>query len=165
MYYNVKTAELLTVCPLNGYLEDGTLVQGLNIADSATQKLCGILPVVSDTPAQPPDTYEDYNARAITVGADEVTIVRTWLPNPLVIPETISPRQIRLWLIDQGVALSTVADVINGIEDELLREKTKIEWEFSPYVERSHPMINALGAALGLSSEQIDQAFIDAAQL
>lgn len=165
MYYNTKTLELLNDCPLNGYLADGTLVQGLDIADSITQKLCGIVPVKSDTPSQPDSTHEDVSQRSITVEDDGAVVVRTWVNNPVIVPSTISPRQIRLWLVTHGIDLSNVDTVINAIVDDTLREKTKIEWEFAPYVERNHPMIDALGSALNLTNEQIDQAFIEAARL
>lgn len=165
MYYNIRNQELLTNIPLNGYYEDGTLVQGLDIADSETQKLCGIVPVVSDTPPQPENTVEDIEQRTVTVEEDGVVVVRVWVPAPVVVPATISPRQIRLWLINHGISLSAVDATIASIENEVLRETTKIEWEFSPYVERNHPMINTLGGALGLTGEQIDQAFIEASQL
>jgi hypothetical protein len=39
----------------------------------------------------------------------------------------------------------------------------RVEWEYAPYVERSHSMLIPLAAALGLTEEQVDQAFIEAA--
>lgn len=165
MYYNTRNHELIGSVPLNGYFEDGTLVQGLDLANAETQKLCGIIPVTSDTPEQPENTVEDVAQRTITVEETGVVVVRVWVPAPVVVPATISPRQIRLWLINHGISLSTVDTTISGIENEVLRETTKIEWEFSPYVERNHPMINTLGASLGLTGEQIDQAFITANNL
>lgn len=168
MYYNTRTNELLSMVPPNGHFADGTLVQGLDLADMETQRLCGILPVKSDTPAQPENTVEDVSQRQIAVEDDGAIVVRVWVSAPAVplnVPSSISPRQIRLWLVEHGISLTTVDNAINGIGDELLREKTKIEWEFSPYVERNHPMIDALGSALGLSQEQIDQAFIEASSI
>lgn len=166
MYYNIRTNQLLDNLPLSGYFDNGTLVQGLNLADSETQKLCGIVPVVSDTPSQPENTVEDVEQRTVTVEENGVVVVRVWVPAPVVVvPATISPRQIRLWLINHGISLSAVDATIASIENEVLRETTKIEWEFSPYVERNHPMINTLGAALGLTGEQIDQAFVEASQI
>jgi hypothetical protein len=41
----------------------------------------------------------------------------------------------------------------------------RVEWEYAPYIERSHPMLGPLGAALGLTDEQIDEAFVSAAAL
>ena len=47
----------------------------------------------------------------------------------------------------------------------VLKQKTLVEWEYAPYIERNHPLIDTLGSALGLTSEQIDQGFITASQL
>ena len=168
MFYNTRNQELLNSLPLNGYFEDGTLVQGLNITDAETQKLCGFLTVKSDSPIQPENTVEDVSQRVVTIEEDGVVVVRVWveiIPEPPMVPVSISPRQIRLWFIQNNIPLSTVENAINSIEDVVLRETTKVEWEYSPYVERNHPMINALGAILGLTPEQIDQAFITASVL
>lgn len=77
-------------------------------------------------------------------------------------PFRISARQIRLWLIQNGIALSQIDDAINNIEDPNTREVVRIEWEFAPYVERSHPWLVPLAESLGLNESQIDQAFSEA---
>jgi len=77
------------------------------------------------------------------------------------VPDKISARQIRLWLIQNGYDLSVVENAINNIEDENLRKITLIEWEYAPYVERNHPMVAAIAQALGLTSVDIDTAFIN----
>jgi hypothetical protein len=168
MFYNTRNQELLNSLPLDGHFEDGTLVQGLELADAETQKLCGFLPVKSDSPIQPENTMEDASQRVVTIEEDGVVVVRVWveaIPEPPMVPVSISPRQIRLWFIQNNIPLATVENAINGIEDVVLREITKVEWEYSPYVERNHPMINNLGAILGLTPEQIDTAFIEASNL
>lgn len=168
MYYNTRTNEIIYNLPLNGYFENGSLVQGLDIAESSTIKLCGYLPIKSDTPSQPENSHEIISERIVQIEDDGVIITRTWEDNPPLIPEipaSISPRQIRLWLIDHNISLSNIDDAINNIEDIYLKEKTKVEWQYSPYIERQHPMISMLGQQLGLNSEQIDAAFIEAAQL
>jgi hypothetical protein len=81
------------------------------------------------------------------------------------VPQTITATQIRLWLFRNGVSLEAVQSAIDAIPDEAARGETRIQWEYAPYVERSHPFINALGQSLGLTSEQIDQAFVEAARL
>lgn len=87
------------------------------------------------------------------------------LPSERYIPNNISARQIRLWLIHNGFQLSQIDDAINTIEDLLTRETVKIEWEYAPYVERTHPWLAPLARSLGLNEEQIDQAFSDASVL
>lgn len=80
-------------------------------------------------------------------------------------PASISARQIRLWLIAHGFSLAQVEQAIDGIPDQQQREMVKVEWEFAPYVERFHPMLVPLAAALGLDSSALDQAFREAATL
>jgi hypothetical protein len=77
------------------------------------------------------------------------------------VPESISARQIRLWLINNGIQLAQVESAINSIEDPVMREITKVEWEYAPYVERNHQMLVPLAQILGLSSDDIDRAFIE----
>lgn len=81
------------------------------------------------------------------------------------VPSTVSARQIRLWLIQHGVSLSQVDAAIASISDPMQRDSVQVEWEYAPYVERSHPMLIPLAAALGLTESQVDQAFIEAAGL
>jgi hypothetical protein len=67
-----------------------------------------------------------------------------------------------LWLVQHGVDLNQIEYLISNIEDPLVRETVKIEWEYAPYVERSHPWLIPLAQSLGLNEEQIDQAFREA---
>lgn len=83
-----------------------------------------------------------------------------WILSTPSVPESVSARQIRLWLINNGIQLTQVDDAINSIQDPIVRETVKVEWEYAPYVERNHPMLMPLAQALGLTEEQIDQAFI-----
>lgn len=86
-------------------------------------------------------------------------------PEPEVIPEQISARQIRLWLVQNGISLGDVEQAINSIQDSMTKEIVKIEWEYAPYVERKHPWLEQLGSALGLDSNAIDHAFVQASKL
>jgi len=86
--------------------------------------------------------------------------------NEPVLPEPrVSARQVRLWLINRGISLSSVERAIDSIEDPILREKTRVEWEYAPYIEKSHPMLVPLSLALGLSEEDLNNAFIEAVGL
>lgn len=178
MFYDVNKNLVLNTCPTDGYLpiteineETNTqttrlaLVQGLDLADFETRKACGILPVISDVPVQPPNTVEDSNQRVVEIQETGVVLIRSWIPAPVIVPETISARQIRLWLVNNNMSLTGVENAINSIVNEQLRESTLVEWEYAPYVERNHPMVETLGQVLGLNSNQIDQAFIEASKL
>jgi hypothetical protein len=77
----------------------------------------------------------------------------------------VSARQVRLWLIQNGISLQSVYDAINTIEDPSLRDSVAVEWEYAPYIERSHPMLVPLAQSLGLSESDIDRAFSEAVSL
>jgi hypothetical protein len=82
-----------------------------------------------------------------------------------VVPATISARQIRLWLVGHGYTMAQVEQAIDGIPDQQQREMVRVEWEYAPYVERTHPMLTSLAAALGLDEAAVNQAFREAATL
>lgn len=81
------------------------------------------------------------------------------------VPESVSARQIRLWLIRQGISLAAVDAAIDAIPDQLQRDSVRVEWDYAPYVERTHPMLVPLASALGLTEAQVDQAFVEAATI
>jgi hypothetical protein len=78
-------------------------------------------------------------------------------------PETVSARQIRLWLIRRGISMAQVDAAIDAIPDQLQRDSVRVEWDYAPYIERSHPMLPPIAQALGLSD--IDAAFREAATI
>lgn len=86
-------------------------------------------------------------------------------PVPPTVPDTISARQIRLWLLQNGISLQMVSDAIATIEDPITRNNVSIEWEYAPYVERTHLMLVPLAQILGLTEEDIDRAFIEAVNI
>jgi hypothetical protein len=81
------------------------------------------------------------------------------------VPESVSARQIRLWLVRHGISLSQVDLAIDAIPDQLQRDSVRVEWDYAPYVERSHPMLIPLASALGLTEQQVDTAFIEASTI
>jgi hypothetical protein len=81
------------------------------------------------------------------------------------VPDQVSARQIRLWLVQHGVSMSTVDDAIASISDQATRDTVRVEWEYAPYVERSHPWLVPMAAALGLDDAAVDQAFREASSL
>jgi len=94
---------------------------------------------------------------------DEATLSVVAVPPP--VPQSVTARQIRLWLVSHGVSLSAVEAAMDAIPDAMQREMVRVEWEYAPYVERSHPMLVPLAAALGLSEAQVDAAFREASTL
>jgi hypothetical protein len=162
MFY--KDNNILLNAPSSVILSNGTLVTG-PITDINILADAGYLTIRTDEPTQPENTVEDVSQRVVNVDGNYVDITRVWVVIPTSVPETISARQIRLWLISNNISLTSVETVINSIEDIQLRERTLVEWEYAPYIERSHPLLEALASNLGLTNEQIDQGFIDGSQL
>lgn len=81
------------------------------------------------------------------------------------VPRTVTARQLRLWLVRSGLSPAMVDQAIDAIPDQVDRETVRVEWEYAPYVERSHPWLEPLGSALGMTSAQIDDAFRQASRL
>lgn len=86
-------------------------------------------------------------------------------PDDSPVPVAVTARQIRLWLVAHGISLAAVDSAIDTIPDQQTRDSVRVEWEYAPYVERAHPMIGPLAAALGLTADQVDQAFREAATI
>ena len=80
-------------------------------------------------------------------------------PTPPVIPESVSMRQARLALLANGL-LDQIDEAIKSMD-----RAPQIEWEFASEVRRDSPLIAGLAAAFGLSSEQLDAMFVQAASL
>jgi hypothetical protein len=164
MYYNTNSETLVNSYPKTLTLSNGTIITGDNF-DTNILTNAGYLAVRSDTPTQPENSVEDVSQRVVNIDGGFVDIVRTWIPIPAIVPENISARQVRLWLIDNDISLTSVEAAIDTILNEKLREKTRVEWEYAPYIERNHPLIESLAQYLGLTPEQIDQGFIAASRL
>jgi hypothetical protein len=80
-------------------------------------------------------------------------------PLPVVIPQSITPRQIRLQLSAIGMR--------QAVEDYVASASLEIKdwWEFSLAYERNAPLLVEAATTLGMTSEQLDQFFIEASKL
>lgn len=78
-------------------------------------------------------------------------------------PTTITMRQARLCLHKHGL-LSGVQPAIDALPEP---DKTaaQIEWDYSATVERDRGFVQQVAQALGLSNQQLDELFIEAATL
>ena len=83
-------------------------------------------------------------------------------PPPAPIP-TITPRQLRLWLLKNGL-LDSIPSGIKAMRVPL-RSVAKIEWEYATTFDRKHEFVEALGSTLGLTSEQLDEGFREASKI
>jgi hypothetical protein len=80
-------------------------------------------------------------------------------PAPIVVPGSVTPRQVRLILLQQGLL-----DQIEAMIAEQDRA-TQITWQFASEFRRDDPLLAQLAATLGLTDEQVDNFFIAAARL
>jgi hypothetical protein len=80
-------------------------------------------------------------------------------PTKDAVPSSVTPRQARLALLQQGLLTQVEAAVASA------GGATQITWEYATAFERSDPMIAGIGQTLGLSSDQIDALFALAATL
>lgn len=78
------------------------------------------------------------------------------------IPERVSPRQLRLALIEQGTMPDQITSAIEAIPDETMKQKALIEWEYATFYERNNPTVSAIGSMIGLDEDGIDNLFIEA---
>lgn len=94
------------------------------------------------------------------VDAESLDLAITPPPTPV---PSITPRQLRLWLLSRGM----LAQVPTLIDAMLEPDKTvaQIEWEFATVFDHQHPFMQALGAAVGLTEQDIEAGFREAALL
>lgn len=79
------------------------------------------------------------------------------------VPQVVSRRQAHRALLAKGL-LDTAEEMIAGIEDPMERRIAQIEWEAQAY-ERSSVFLQQFAGQLGLSPDQLDALFIQAAAL
>lgn len=84
-------------------------------------------------------------------------------PPPAPVPESVTMRQARLALL--GAGKLALVDAAIDAQAEPLKSAARIEWEYSNEVQRHNGIVEMMGPALGLTSDQIDELFRVAATL
>lgn len=100
-----------------------------------------------------------------TIDHESKKVYGSHVTEPIAPPQTITATQVRLWLVDNNIDLDSITSAINSISDPILRQKTLVQWEYAPYIERNHPLIETIGQMLNLTPQQIDEAFLQASKL
>ena len=73
---------------------------------------------------------------------------------------TITAAQLRLALLGLGMTGAQVEAAIGAMPGtDTQREAARIQWEYATTFSRQHPLVVALGAALGRTEAQIDNAW------
>lgn len=77
------------------------------------------------------------------------------------------PTQVLNWQLEQELAdrnlLAGLKTAISSLQAGATRNKAEARWNKKPTIDRTDPLVGALGAALGLTSNQVDEIFSAAA--
>jgi uncharacterized phage infection (PIP) family protein YhgE len=117
---------------------------------------------ISTTTTQLSSATAELSTLTAKVAELETTIVELTPPPK---PASVTPAQIRLWLIANGISLGTIAQMIESIPDEAPRDAARVRWEYGLVVLRDDPLVQQMGSALGFTTEQMDAAFLAASQI
>lgn len=79
------------------------------------------------------------------------------------VPQSVTMRQARLALLNAGL-LQIVNTTVQNMQGQA-GDAARIEWEFSSQVYRSQPLVISLAPVIGMTDNQLDQLFIEAAKL
>lgn len=79
------------------------------------------------------------------------------------LPKVVSARQARVALLEEGL-LNNVDTAINLME-EPMRSRARIEWEYATEINRFSPFVVAIGEALSITPEQLDNLFVKASEV
>lgn len=94
---------------------------------------------------------------------DAVSIITVPPPQP-VVPQVVTARQAWQALIMAGL-IDHVQPAIDAIADPVQRRLLDAEWNKSQEFHRTRPALIALATAIGLTSQDLDDLFTQAAQL
>lgn len=100
----------------------------------------------------------------------EATEYQAWLaegntPNPYVPPPPAIPQQVPMWAVRTVLQNDGLFDQAQTLVEASMDNALKNIWEYGNFADRNSNAIATLSAALGLTSEQVDQMFIDANNL
>lgn len=81
---------------------------------------------------------------------------------PPEVSAAVDMRQARLKLLSEPHGAATRLDAVDAYVDGQ-PANVRIEWEYARELRRDHPMVGIMGLFFGLSSDDLDQWFIEAA--
>ena len=85
--------------------------------------------------------------------------IAPYVPPPEPVPQSISARQMRLFLLSQNLLQQVEAMIAN------CPPAMQIEWQYSTQFLRDSPVMIAAAEAMNITPETLDQWFITAAEL
>jgi hypothetical protein len=94
--------------------------------------------------------------------AEIAALAAEYEPPPLPV---LTPRQLRLMLLQIGMDEAEITASIEAIEDAGARAAALIEWNWATRYERDHPLVAQLAAALEFEPAELDALWSYASQL
>ena len=86
-------------------------------------------------------------------------------PNPYVPPPPAIPQQVPMWAVRTVLQNDGLFDQAQALIEASTDNALKNVWEYGNFADRNSNAVASLAAALDLTSEQVDQMFIDANDL
>lgn len=94
-----------------------------------------------------------------------ITVHHTYVEGQFAAPPEPEPEPPPAWVYPFQARKALLAhDLLDAANDAVANAgpEVQIAWEYAIEIHRNDPLIEALGAAIGLTSEQIDALFIEA---
>lgn len=102
-----------------------------------------------------------WNGNAFIEGATPEEIAESNKPK---VPESISQMKLRKQLILSGISIASIDALIQQLPQPN-RDLIYTMWEYAVVFDRSNPELNAMAQMLQITSEQLDDIFINGNQL
>lgn len=111
-----------------------------------------------------PDDPEEHGRALYEAAKDEAAPYVEPEPEPEPVPRVVTRRQGKQQLVVAGLD-EQVEAAIDGIEDATERKLTRIWYDDAETWERDNEQLAVLSQALGLSDDEVDALFVEAAKL
>ena len=150
VWYIGETKGQLMTLPSRIVLPKGDQVHGAKTGDKIGGDLLLVERWISDVP---PSIWHASVGWSVSFDGEKIIVTVLYEDVASIVPQTVTPRQARLGLLSMGL-LDQV-----GVAVEQAGSAAKITWEYATTIDRTDALVNDLGAALGLTTEQIDDLF------
>lgn len=110
-----------------------------------------------------PEYFHLLPAGCVEITEEEAESIRAANATSPSVPQSVTMRQARLALLRAGKLQSVNNAIAAMIGPE--GEAARIEWDYSNEVRRTQPLTVALAQAIGMTEQEMDALFIEAAKL
>ena len=83
----------------------------------------------------------------------------------IIVPESISQMKLRIQLILSGISIASIYAMIEQIPDQLRKELIYAKWEHAVIFDRNDATLSQMAKRLRITSEQLDDIFINGNKL